>query len=88
MSTINIEDVSLSLRGSPKRPKLAYSYEDVNSDGYVDIIAFFSIQDLVKEGVLTEDRTSLTVSAKLYNGQPIQGVDSINIVPPKRSAKP
>ena len=84
-TTIMIGEVSLASRGSIKKPKLAYSFEDVNGDGYLDLVAFFSVPDLVEACVLKEDTTALTLDANLYaeyGGTPITGTDSVNVVPP------
>ena len=81
-STIELEGVDMTTRGSAKAPKLAYSFEDVNGDGYTDLMAFFSIADLVLEGVLTETTTALTLTATLYDGTSTEGTDSVRLVPP------
>lgn len=78
--TIEIGGVALASRGSAKAPKLAFSYEDVNSDGYLDIMTFFEVQTLVSEGILTESTIALTITATLYDGTSIKGTDSVNIV--------
>lgn len=81
-SLIEIGGVGLASRGSAKAPKLAYSYEDVNGDGFTDLVAFFDIQTLYSDGILTDATTALTLTASLYDGTPIEGMDSVNIVPP------
>jgi hypothetical protein len=81
-ASIMLGTVDMTTRGSAKAPKLAYSFEDVNEDGYVDLIAFFSVPELVAEGVLTETTTELTLTANLYDGTPITGTDSVRVVPP------
>jgi hypothetical protein len=87
-ATINIGGVSLASRGSAKAPKLAFSLEDVagpggtGPDGYLDLVAFFSVQLLVTEGILSPSTTGLTLTASLTDGTPIQGIDTVNIVPP------
>jgi hypothetical protein len=78
--TINVAGVSLALRGSAKAPKLAYSYEDTNGDGFTDIMTFFDVQALVAEQVLTETTGALEISGSLYDGTSIKGMDSVNIV--------
>ena len=80
-ATINIGVVQLASRGSAKTPKLAYSLSDVNSDGYLDLVANFEIQALVNAGVLTPTTVTLTLKANLYDTTPIEGTDSANIVP-------
>lgn len=80
--TINVGGVYLTTRGSMKKPKLAYSLEDVNEDGYLDLMSFFDVQELIDAGVLAEDTTALTLTAELYDGTPITGTDSVRIVPP------
>jgi len=80
--TICIGEAPLANRGNPKRPKLAYSLEDVNEDGYTDLIAFFSVQELINAEALKPETTELKLDAQLYDGTPIYGIDSVRIVPP------
>lgn len=75
--SILLGGVSLATRGSAKSPKLAFSYEDVNADGYMDMMVFFSVPMLALEGTETE----LKLTAELSDGTSIEGVDSIRIVP-------
>ncbi|MFX0184801.1 MAG: hypothetical protein ACFE95_17095 [Candidatus Hodarchaeota archaeon] len=85
VETIMIGGVTVDSRGSPKQPKLAYSFEDVNGDGYMDLITFFDIQRLVQENMLHPDTVSLTIEGNLldqYDGTPIFGSDSVRVVPP------
>jgi len=79
--TIELGAVTLTTRGSAKAPKLAFSYEDVNGDGYMDMMVFFSVPELVAAGALTASTTQLTLTAELGDGTPIVGTDSVNIVP-------
>lgn len=69
------------MRGSAKKPKLAYSFEDANFDGYWDLVAFFEVQALVNVGALKSDTIALTLTGNLFDGTPIQGLDSVNVVP-------
>jgi len=78
--TIELGGVSITTRG--KVAKLAYSLEDVNGDGFIDLVAFFSIPELVLTGALTETTTELALTAALYDGTPIEGTDSVRVVPP------
>jgi hypothetical protein len=82
-TTIEIGGVTLAARGSEKRPKLAYSFEDANGDGYIDMMTFFDVQGLVEVGVLNNTTIALEITGNLYNvydGTPIKGTDSVNIV--------
>jgi len=79
--TIEVGGVDLATRGSAKAPKLAYSYEDVNEDGYMDLVAFFGVQDLVGEKVLTGTTVELVLTANTIGEQPVEGKDSVRIVP-------
>jgi len=81
-STIMIGSVALATRGSAKAPKLAFSYEDVNGDGYVDMMVFFSVQELETAGIFDTDPVLLTLTGQLSDGTPITGTDSVRIVPP------
>lgn len=78
--TISVVGVSLTLRDSPKAPKLAYSYEDVNGDGVTDLMTFFDLRVLVTEQVVSETTGVLEISGSLYEGTSIKGMDSVNIV--------
>jgi len=78
--TVEIGGITLAKRGSAKAPKLAFSYEDVNSDGYLDMMTFFEVQTLVSDGTLTETTTGLEINAHLNDGRLIEGTDSVNIV--------
>lgn len=84
-STININGVGLATRGSKKAPKLAYSYEDVNGDGVLDMVVFFRVQALRTGGALGPSTTKLTLTGALYGGTPISGTDSVRIVPPLKT---
>jgi hypothetical protein len=76
-ATITFGDAAIDTRGSVKAPKLAFSFEDVNSDGFMDLVAHFSVEALGLDGLETE----LSLTAKLSNGADIIGSDSVNIVP-------
>jgi len=78
--TIELGGVSVAARGSKKAPKLAYSLEDVDGDGYIDMMTFFDVQELVSIGALTGETTELLLTAALYDDTPIKGTDSVNIV--------
>jgi hypothetical protein len=83
--TIEIDGVSLAERGSKKNPKLAFSIEDVNGDSYDDLVAFFSVPELVEAEALMETTEDLTLMGNLkaeFGGTPISGTDSVRIVPP------
>lgn len=76
-ATIELGEASIAMRGPNKSPKPAYSLEDVNTDGYMDMMVFFSVPMLA----LTGTETELTLSAELFDGTHIEGTDSIRIVP-------
>lgn len=80
-STLQLAGVDLALRGSVKRPQLAYSLEDVNGDGFTDLVAFFGVPDLVSAGALTTSTIALTITGALTDATPIQGADSVKVVP-------
>ena len=71
-STIDPETV-LFAGASPVRSTL----EDVNGDGELDMLFHFKTQDLS----LTKDSTEATLTGSTDIGQPIQGTDTVNIVP-------
>ena len=71
----SLGSATLSTRG--KAEKLAYSFEDVNGDGFMDMMTFFSVPDLA----ITSSDTGLTLTAVLNDGTLISGSDTITIVP-------
>lgn len=80
-ATLELGGVDLATRGSAKAPKLAYSFEDVNADGFWDAVAFFSVPELVAVGALTQTTTALTLAGALSDGTAIQGTASGRVVP-------
>jgi YVTN family beta-propeller protein len=80
-ATLELGGAELATRGSAKAPKLAYSFEDVNADGFLDAMAFFSVPELVAVGALTETTSALTLTGALYDGTAIQGTDNVHVVP-------
>ena len=56
-----------------------WTMEDVDDDGDLDLLFHFKTQELN----LTEDRTEATLTGMTYDGQPVEGTDTVNIVPKK-----
>ena len=85
-ATVNVGGIFLAERGSKKMPKLAYSLEDVNGDGMMDMMVFFDVQQLVAAGALALDTVELEFDAYFSDGgiagQRITGSDDVRIVPP------
>ncbi|MBW2648184.1 MAG: hypothetical protein JRE23_18930 [Deltaproteobacteria bacterium] len=67
----------LAVKAVGKSNKLLAHYNDINSDGHVDLVVQIEDDDLVFE----EGDTIATVTGKLKDGMPIQGSDTICIVP-------
>ncbi len=59
---------------------LRWAHEDVDGDGDIDLIFHFKTQELD----LNEDSTSACLTGKLLDETPINGCDSVRIVPPKK----
>ena len=79
---ITLGGTSVTSRGSGKKaPKLAVSFEDVDGDGLMDLVAFFRVQELVDSGALDENTTELMLEAETTGGVPISGTDTVNVVP-------
>lgn len=64
-----------------KNGTLFASLEDVDNDGDLDLILHFDTQALVGNGDLDAGTTELILNGDTTGGQPIQGSDSVNIVP-------
>lgn len=60
-----------------------WSMEDINQDGYIDMVLHFKTQDIDLDG----DSTIGTLTGETTNGLPFKGTDTVNIVP-KRRGKP
>ena len=82
LDTITLGGTKVTSRGSAKAPKLAVSFEDIDDDGSMDLVAFFRVQELVADG-LDIDTTELMLEAETTGGVPIAGTDTVNIVPPE-----
>ena len=77
-ATVTLEGLAVKAVG--KSNKLLASIEDVNSDGFEDLVV--KIED--KDGVFAEGDTTATLTGNLlpeFNGTPFEGTDSICIVP-------
>ena len=81
LSTITIGGAEVTSRGSAKAPKMAVSFEDIDGDGFMDLIAFFRVQDLVAAGALDGSTTELMLEAETTGGVLISGIDTVNVVP-------
>ncbi len=78
-----VDVTSIRFAGAPIRVKpngtLHYSYEDVNEDGYLDLVMHFSTQALD----LDENSTEATVTGIGGEDRCIAGTDTVVIVPPR-----
>lgn len=77
---VNPYFVDIATRGPAKAPKVAFSIEDVNGDGVLDMMAFFSVPDLVSLGGLTETATKLSLTGEMFDGRPLMGEDAVSVV--------
>jgi len=73
--TVSLEGLAVKMVG--KANKLLAHIEDVNSDGYDDLVV--QIQD--QDGTFTAGSSTATVTGNLYDGTPFEGTDSICVVP-------
>jgi hypothetical protein len=77
----NVDPTTVQLAGSPvvvtgNGSNLMASFEDVNGDGYVDLLVHVATQDLN----LSLGDAAATLTGALYDGTPIQGSDTVRIV--------
>jgi len=81
LDVMDIDTSSVQLEGmgvkANKKGKLLAHYEDVNADGYTDLLV--QIDD--SDAALADDATTATVTGFLLDGTPIAGSDSICLVP-------
>lgn len=74
--SICLAGAEINLKGKAQTPQA--SYEDINNDGFMDLIVHVTTEALV----LTEGDTEAILTGMTYDGIPISGKDSIRIVPP------
>jgi hypothetical protein len=75
VASVALEGLKIKVVG--KANKLLAHFEDVNGDGYMDLVVQIADTD---SSVLTGSTTA-TLTGKLLDGTPFKGTDSINIVP-------
>jgi hypothetical protein len=79
--SVELEGLEVAARG--KSNKLLAAYEDVNGDGFMDLV--LKIEDL--DGVLTEGSTTATLTGQFLDGTSFSSTDSISIVPPLQGSE-
>lgn len=77
-ATVQANGLSIAVTGSVKKPHLMWSLEDVNLDGYMDMVVHFDVQGLG----LDESYVALHITGSLWNGESFDGSDSVRIVVP------
>lgn len=75
--TLRLADAAVKVVGK-KDPHTLCSTEDVNTDGYDDLVCHFNTTEL--GNMLDGTSTSATVKGETVDGTPIEGSDSITIV--------
>lgn len=75
-ATVTLE--SLAVRAAGKKGNLQAHIEDVNGDGFADLVV--QIEDI--DGAFTNGTGTATLTGQLLDGRPFQGTDDICIVPP------
>ena len=75
-SSLRFADATVKVVGK-KDPLSLCSYEDVNFDGFADVVCHFVTTDIA---ALDGDSTTATVNGALFDGTLIEGSDSVNIV--------
>ena len=74
--TLRFAEASIKVVGR-KDPHSLCSYEDVNDDGFVDLVCHYVTADIAG---IDGETTSATVNGELLDDTPIEGTDSVNIV--------
>ena len=72
--SVVMEGVTAKLKG---KGTVQASFEDVNGDGFIDLVVYINTEALQ----LSADATEASVEAKLFDGTLIMGADSVRIVP-------
>jgi hypothetical protein len=74
-STVQLEGLSVASQG--KSGKLMAHVEDVNGDGFDDLVV--QIEDV--DGTFTSGNGTATLTGNLFDGTPLEGSDNICVVP-------
>jgi hypothetical protein len=89
-STFDVETINqttLEFEGNGAREKgksgKIGAFEDVNDDGFLDLVVHFPVEELD----LTDQDTEGTLTGSLFDGTPIEGTDDICIVPSATAKK-
>ena len=84
----DIDDVDATAINIGDVEPVKYTIEDVNDDGFDDLIFHFKIQALVAAAVLTVDTEKLTIEATLtVDGADVRGSDTVRPKAPKKKKK-
>jgi len=75
-ATVKLE--SLAVRAAGRKGNLQANIEDVNGDGFDDLVV--QIEDI--DGAFTNGTGTATLTGQLLDGTPFEGTDDICIVPP------
>lgn len=75
-ATVTLAGSSVGLRG--KSNKLMASTEDVNGDGLIDLLVHIETEGLD----LVVGSTEAVLQGSTFDDVPIEGTDTVNIVPP------
>ncbi len=75
-SSVNLQGLHVKIVG--KSGKYLAHYEDINGDGFTDLVV--QIDDT--DGVFVEGQMTAVLKAVLKNGQLVEGSDSVRVVPP------
>ena len=74
---VTVSDITVTGRLAAGASAVRWTLEDVDGDGDIDLLFHFKTQELN----LTEDSTEATLTGATYGGTPIEGTDTVNIVP-------
>ena len=85
VSTLLFGDPSLLDENGTAASPLRYAFEDVSDDGLLDLTLKFSMRDLVGYDALGPETIEGLLTGELFDGTPIEGFDTIRIVPPNGS---
>lgn len=77
---VNLDTLSFAGAGvkvvGKKNPRIMCGIEDTNIDGIDDLVCHFVTAELALDGT----STTATLTGEIYDGTPIEGTDSVNIV--------
>lgn len=75
LDSVKLNGAGMAVKGSRKTARMVYTVNDVNGDGFTDMVCYFNNQSLG----LTSATTSVALQLELNNGRLFEGFDTVKV---------